>query len=194
MPNRIGAVIRAFVVLALAGTTSSTAARAQPSDTVTPLAQCRMQDLPRTAFADAATSASAPPAGEPPIGDIRVDAPTTSLRLYVAKTPLQRELGLMCVIRMEPHNGMIFVFEHTSTQEFWMKNTLIPLDMVFVRGDGIVTTVAADVPRSAVGTPDDAVARRRGTGRFVLELNAGEAARDGIRAGTRLRLPPLHAQ
>jgi hypothetical protein len=75
-----------------------------------------------------------------------------------------------------------------------MKNTLVPLDMVFVRGDGIVAKVAGDVPATPDGTPDDAVARASGRGRFVIELGAGDAARLGIVPGTKLPLPPLRAK
>jgi len=54
---------------------------------------------------------------------------------------------------------------------------------------GTVTTVAGNVPASTRSTPDDAVARRRGAGLYVIELAAGEAAADGISAGTKLLLP-----
>jgi uncharacterized membrane protein (UPF0127 family) len=85
---------------------------------------------------------------------------------------------------------MIFVFDKDSKQEFWMKNTLIALDMVWVRASGTVDTVAANVPKSTRTTPDDAVARRAGTGKYVIELAAGEAAADGIVVGSDLKMLP----
>jgi uncharacterized membrane protein (UPF0127 family) len=97
----------------------------------------------------------------------------------------------MCVTRLLPQHGMIFVFDRSAPQEFWMKNTLVPLDMVWVAADGTVTNVAAAVPASTRETPDDRVARRGGTGRFVIELPSREATVDGIVTGARLKLPPL---
>jgi uncharacterized membrane protein (UPF0127 family) len=121
---------------------------------------------------------------------ISLDAPSAALKLAVASDEASRELGLMCVLRLQPHVGMIFVFDKDSKQEFWMKNTLIPLDMVWVRASGTVDTVAANVPKSTRTTPDDAVARRAGTGKYVIELAAGEAAADGIVVGSDLKMLP----
>jgi uncharacterized membrane protein (UPF0127 family) len=75
-----------------------------------------------------------------------------------------------------------------------MKDPLVPLDMIWVAPGGTVTTVAADVPESTLATPDDRIARRAGTGRYVIELSAGEATEDGIRPGTLLKLPALSAR
>jgi len=118
---------------------------------------------------------------------------STTLRLAVAADPENRELGLMCVTRLRARHGMIFVFPANGEWDFWMKNTLVPLDMIWVTPDGTVASVAAGVPASARATPDAAVARRVGSGLYTIELNAGEAALDGLKTGARLRLPPLHA-
>ena len=101
----------------------------------------------------------------------------------------------MCVVRIPPDKGMLFVFAPPeSVQGFWMKNTLVPLDMVFVTASGTVSSIAPNVPATPEGTADDAVARREGLGQFVIELGAGEAARHGIVAGTKLTLPALSAE
>jgi hypothetical protein len=136
-------------------------------------------------------------AGDGPLGGATplpvVDATygDVKLRLAVANDETNRELGLMCVTRLRPHRGMIFVFPQSGDQEFWMKNTLIPLDMLWVAADGTITNVASGVPASTLQTPDDKVARRRGTGRYVIELPSGEAAADGLVAGKRIALPTL---
>ncbi len=122
---------------------------------------------------------------------VTVVAPAQRLTLAVAATEADRELGLMCVTALAPQHGMIFVFAGSGVQEFWMKRTLVPLDMVWVGSDGRVTSVAPGVPASTLDTPDDAVARRSGEGRYVIELRAGEAALDGVRAGAKLALPAL---
>jgi len=114
-----------------------------------------------------------------------------TLHLAVADDEPNRELGLMCVTRLRPHAGMLFAFARDANWEFWMKNTLIPLDMIWVERNGTVNAVAANVPASTLQTTDDSVARRSGYGRYVIELRAGEARRDGILKGTKLALPPL---
>lgn len=140
-----------------------------------------------------AAAAQAPCSPQPVRGaPVDVIAPQATLHLRVADDPATREYGLMCVLALAVHTGMIFVFPGGDLpQEFWMKNTLIPLDMVWVRADGRVTTVAADVPATTVDTPDEAIPRRSGVGTFVIELAAGEAARDGIKAGAKLDVSRL---
>jgi uncharacterized membrane protein (UPF0127 family) len=124
-----------------------------------------------------------------------VRAPRGDLSLVAVRDEATRERGLMCVVRIPPGRGMLFVFAPPDrAQSFWMKNTLVALDMVFVNAAGSVTAIAAGVPPTPNGTPDDAVARRGGFGQFVIELGAGDADRHGIVRGTKLALPALTAQ
>jgi uncharacterized protein len=122
---------------------------------------------------------------------LTIDAPKATLRLAVADTDALRTRGLMNVRRIPPGEGMLFVFPDVAGahHEFWMKDTVVPLDMVFVESDGTVSSVFADVPATKPGTKDDAIARRAGTGRFVIELAAGAARRAGIATGVRLPIP-----
>lgn len=118
---------------------------------------------------------------------VRVRAPNETLELRIADTVSRREYGLMCVRSLPPHTGMIFVFsDGDNYRDFWMKNTLIPLDMVWVSKNGRVNDVRANVPSTNVNTPDDKIPHRSGTGTYVIELGAGEAARAGIKPGTML--------
>jgi uncharacterized membrane protein (UPF0127 family) len=122
-------------------------------------------------------------------------APEVPLTLSVATNEADRERGLMFVRRLPARAGMIFKFpDGDTTRIFWMKNTLIPLDMVFVKADGGVSSVARNVPATTESTPDEQVPRRSGVAQYVIELNAGEAARDGIKPGVHLHLPALAAQ
>lgn len=124
---------------------------------------------------------------------VDVHAPKATLRLQVATTEPERELGLMSVTKLVPHTGMLFVFDQDAMVEFWMKDTLVPLDMVFVGPDGTVRSVAANVPVVPKSTPDKAIPRRSGNAKYVIELPAGEAEKDGITGGVQLKdLPPLH--
>ncbi len=139
--------------------------------------------------AAAAQSSTCPkPAETPSATPLRLAAPAATLTLRVANTPVTREYGLMCVRALAPHTGMLFVFASGDQPlTFWMKNTLIPLDMVFVHGTGIVDTVAANVPATSEQNPGE-LTNRYGHGAYVIELAAGEAAVDGIAAGTKLDL------
>jgi len=118
---------------------------------------------------------------------VAVHAPRATLTLQVAATDQQRELGLMSVTRLPRHTGMVFVFDNDATIEFWMKDTLVPLDMIFVAADGKVRSVAATVPVVPIDEPDEKIPRRSGIAKFVIELPAGEAAQDGIAPGVTLR-------
>jgi uncharacterized membrane protein (UPF0127 family) len=118
---------------------------------------------------------------------VHVKAPSETLELRVADTTSKREYGLMCVRMLPARTGMIFVFsDGDNFRDFWMKNTLIPLDMVFVSKSGLVNDVRPNVPATKVDTPDDKIPHRDGTGSYVIELAAGEAARAGISKGTLL--------
>lgn len=124
---------------------------------------------------------------QPERGAVAVRTPTTTLELRVANDPDSRAYGLMCVLSLPARTGMIFVFTGGDVdRDFWMKDTLIPLDMVWVTARGIVTTVAANVPATTVDTPDEKIPHRDGRGSYVIELAAGEAAHDGIKPGVRL--------
>ena len=61
------------------------------------------------------------------------------LRLYIADEPLEKELGLMYVEKLNPDQGMIFVFNPPERVNFWMKNTLIPLDIIFIKLNILLT-------------------------------------------------------
>jgi uncharacterized membrane protein (UPF0127 family) len=123
-----------------------------------------------------------------------VRAPKAILSLAAATNQKERERGLMDVRVLPARVGMVFKF--VGGDDFhvlWMKNTLIPLDMVYVRADGTVSSIEKNVPATRHATPDQKIPRRYGNGQFVIELNAGEAARDGLAPGVRLVFPNLRA-
>ena len=110
-----------------------------------------------------------------------------TVKARVADTPEKTEKGLMFVKYLPENEGMLFVFEEPDEQLFWMKNTLIDLDIVFIGADKKVTSVAEQMPHSYTYTPDDQVATAYGYGQYVLELSAQTAARHGIKTGTQLQ-------
>lgn len=125
-----------------------------------------------------------------------IEAPRAMLRLAVAETDQRRERGLMGLSALPPDEGMLFVFPFSSDRhlEFWMKDTLVPLDMVFVRADGTISKIAAGVPATKPGTADAAIARRAGIGVYVIELRAGGASAAGLGPGGRISIPAVEAQ
>jgi hypothetical protein len=126
---------------------------------------------------------------------LEVRAGTRTLRLAVASSTAQREHGLMNVPFVPAGQGMLFAFAGGDAQrDFWMKDTIAPLDMIFVRADGTVSSIAANVPATKRGTPDSKVARRSGIGRYVIELAAGRARSAGLRPGTSLTIPDVDAR
>ena len=126
---------------------------------------------------------------------LTVRAPAETLRVAVVSDERARERGLMKVPELPHNQGMLFAFpDGNRVRYFWMKDTITPLDMVFVRGDGVVTEIAAGVPATIVGAPEETIERRAGTARYVIEMRSGEAARAGIRRGTRLRIPEIAAR
>ncbi|HEY7978906.1 MAG TPA: DUF192 domain-containing protein [Rhizomicrobium sp.] len=92
-----------------------------------------------------------------------------------------QEYGLMNRRSLPRNTGMIFDFHSPSMASFWMKNTLIPLDMIFIRQDGTISSVAPDaVPMSLDSIPSTEPVRA------VLEIGGGEAARFGIYPGQKV--------
>lgn len=102
-------------------------------------------------------------------------------KLKVANTNAQRQKGLMYVKSMPADEGMLFIFPEERKQSFWMKNTYISLDMLFLNNRKKVVGLLQDVP--VLNEEPRNVADES---KFVVELNAGSAKRHGIVAGSRL--------
>lgn len=106
----------------------------------------------------------------------------------LALTPEEQEKGLMFRESLPPGRGMLFVFGDYAPRSFWMKNTFVDLDMVFLDDKLKVVRVFHRVPRSRRGQPDAEVARASAPAGLVLELPAGEARAHGVRPGARLKV------
>lgn len=102
----------------------------------------------------------------------------------LAETPEQRGQGLMFRTEMGTDRGMLFDFVPPKVAAMWMRNTYLPLDMLFIRGDGTISSIAANT------TPlSDTVIRSQESVSAVLELNAGTSAELGIEPGDRVLHP-----
>lgn len=107
----------------------------------------------------------------------------------VANTPDQQAHGLMARTEMPADHGMLFVFKDSEPRTFWMKDTLIPLDILYFDGAHRLVTILEDVPPCK--TDPCTVYPSGKPARYVLELNAGTAARIGARNGDVLRISDL---
>ena len=153
--------------------------------------------LPGLALALAALPAAAPALAT---GSIAAGKPQTGLKVVpltivtassgkshgykveVAETEAQQAHGMMYRTRMAPNTGMIFPMNPPREASFWMRNTLVPLDIIFIGADGRVRNIVADaVPHSE--TPLNSI----GQIAAVLELAGGEAARVGLKPGDRIK-------
>lgn len=103
--------------------------------------------------------------------------------IEVADEPAERARGLMFRREMDDDRGMLFVFAESGPRAFWMQNTPMPLDLLFVGEDGRVRAIEAGEPFSTDSIAPGVDAR------FVLELKAGTAQEKGIDIGDRLRHP-----
>ena len=104
--------------------------------------------------------------------------PRHEFQAELALTPAEQSQGLMYRSEMAPDHGMLFLFPQLNQTPFWMKNTLIPLDMVFISPDKkIVSIVERAAPQTT--TPREA----NGPYQYVLEINGGKAETFGIQAG-----------
>jgi uncharacterized protein len=102
----------------------------------------------------------------------------------LAETPEQMEQGLMFRRSLAPDAGMLFDFKQPTVATMWMRNTLIPLDMLFVDQQGLIVNIA----QRAVPESDQTIAAVKPV-RVVIELNGGTAERLGIKPGDRVLYP-----
>lgn len=120
-----------------------------------------------------------------PVGTVVLEVPPRApltVKAEVASTDVQRQMGLMWRTTMAEDEGMIFLFEQEQPLSFWMRNTVLPLDLIFIDSEWKVVgsvenaTPFTDDPR---GVP--------GLSQYVLEVNAGYVAKHGITPGTEVR-------
>ncbi len=101
-------------------------------------------------------------------------------KVEVAATPEQQQHGMMFRTALAPDRGMIFPLEEVRFASFWMHNTLIPLDIIFIRADGTIARIATAKPLDDTGVPSgEPVAA-------VLEIAGGRAAELGIAPGDKV--------
>ncbi|PSJ36551.1 DUF192 domain-containing protein [Allosphingosinicella deserti] len=159
------------------------------------LAGCRSEPEQKLAATNATTLPAASPASSPLDGthpvsglpvvplEIRAGGKVHTFTVEVARSQDEQAYGLMNRQQLAPAEGMVFPFAPPRPASFWMKNTLIPLDMIFVRADGTIARIATAQPLSLkpVGVGEPVLA--------VLEIAGGRAAELGITADARVSWP-----
>lgn len=113
------------------------------------------------------------------------DSACYSFDVWLALNGQQQARGLMHVRSLPRFSGMLFVYGTDAGRSMWMKNTLIPLDMLFIRADGSIATIARRTePHSLASISSGEPVR------YVLELNGGLAEELAIDTESRVHLPP----
>ena len=124
-----------------------------------------------------------------PVEQIRIDTAngSKSFTVEIAADVASQERGLMFRRDMAPDAGMLFDFHDEARVSFWMKNTPLPLDMLFIRADGTVASVEPNaIPYSTDSIPSAEPVRA------VLEINGGRAHDLGIKPGDKVRSAIFH--
>jgi len=135
----------------------------------------------------AIAAGAAQSACDPSVAELRWDGGAARFSVEIADDSVERARGLMYRDAMPKGAGMLFVYDRPQAVSFWMRNTRIPLDMIFIRADGHVAHVHSNArPMDETPIPggsDDIL--------MVLEINGGLAGRLGIDQGAELRHPAL---
>lgn len=136
--------------------------------------------------ADQASAQPALPTGSPQVIISNASGQEVIVSVELARTPAQREQGLMHRRELAPDAGMLFIFPEEGFPVFWMKNTLIPLDLIFINA---ASEVAGIVARARPESLDRLSAAR--PAKYVLEVNAGFCDMNHITVGARVKLAGL---
>ena len=179
-----------------APTVAPTATHSPPTAAPTPATR-PTPTLAPTAPPDATPTNAPTSTPEPTVAPTTAPLPDAPLvrigdAVYVvdlAVTPTERTQGLSGRPSMAVERGMLFVYEEDRARTFWMPNMHFPLDMVWIQADCTVAGVTADVPNPPLDTPRDQLELYPSAGlvRFILELNAGQAAEHGIEPGATVK-------
>lgn len=119
---------------------------------------------------------------------VKLTAGMYQIDTQLAMTPQQREVGLMFRKEMPQAEGMLFIFEQSATQCFWMKNTILPLTAAFVADDGRIVNLTDMKPQTEDSHCSEEPVR------YVLEMNQGWFAKKNLKKGNKLAGAPFEMQ
>lgn len=120
--------------------------------------------------------------------DVRASFQTqnTTVHLEVADTAEERERGLMFREELDENHGMLFVYEEEAPRSFWMKNTLIPLDIIFLGSDKTIINIEKAYPEPNTSDSNLERYRSESPAQYVIEVNQNFTERKGIEKGDRV--------
>jgi hypothetical protein len=143
-------------------------------------------------FAAAVMLSLAPPVGAKMRTEklwlVPANGPEAAIEIEIAEDPNEKALGLMFRTDLADNQGMLFPYGEAGELSMWMHNTYIPLDMLFIRPDGVIHRIEARAEPMS-----DRVINSDGPVSAVLELAGGASERLGIKAGDRVRHPIFNA-
>jgi len=113
--------------------------------------------------------------------DGKTDKLLSKIDIEVADTPDKEQLGLMFRHSMADSLGMLFVFDVEEEQSFWMKNTYIPLDIIYVNAKKQIVSIAADCK-----TLNEESIPSNGVSKYVVEVNGGYAVKNGLKKNDKI--------
>lgn len=123
-------------------------------------------------------------------GGEKIFVGTVPFTVELARTPQERQQGLMYRMHLSERHGMLFIQPESAPVAFWMKNTYIPLDLLYFDAAGRLLEIHANVPPCT--THPCPTYLSTAPVKYILEINGEAAARLGLKPGDRLRLPFHH--
>ena len=156
-----------------------------PSQVGTTPGQNSTASAATTTATDTESAQTAPSNGSANVSAVFLAEDNTTVSLEVANDPDERARGLMYRRSLDRNHGMVFVYEDAAPRTFWMKNTYVPLDMIFVSADGTVLNVEHATPQPNASGGELARYHSEGEAKYVVEMPRGFANRTGVEQGTR---------
>jgi len=129
---------------------------------------------------------AAPNGAQPPLPTIELTISGHAVTAEVAKTPEQRERGLMYRFTLPNGRGMLFVFDQPQQLSFWMKNTPAPLSIAFIDAHGTILNIRDMAPND-----ETTLHRSQGDALYALEVREGWFTEQGIKAGAMVKGLPM---
>ena len=145
------------------------------------MANCQSKKTTQATSNDLTTDVQFKKEGELKFIDSKTDKLLSKIDIEVAQTPDQEQQGLMYRHSMADSLGMLFVFDVEEQQSFWMKNTYISLDIIYVNANKEIVSIAANCKTLS----EDAIPSN-GKAKYVVEVNGGYAAQKGLKAGDKI--------
>lgn len=139
----------------------------------------------KVTFHDGASGSDQRPKPQAP-ADASTNPQSTTIEVEIAENDHDRQRGLMYRTSMPADHGMIFAFAEKTDHSFWMHNTCIPLDMLYLDTDGLIVGIEENTP-----TMSDSTFEVGCESQYVLEVNAGWTRAHGVMAGQRVKIEGL---